>query len=183
MLPMLAAALLLLGWAPMLARLRAQRSTKAPALDRILLLATWTLCMALTASSVWQVAHAAPGAGRRIVAGLMMQWSGMALWRWARENMGDCFTQIGPAPPMLVQRGLYRRLRHPMYLATVTAALGLAVAGGGRSGYVLWALLGAVLTVRALREECLLRQYFAREWEAYARRSIGLLRRRGGSMT
>ena len=174
--PALAATLLVLGWMPMLLRLRAARPSAAPRPDRVLLGATWILCMALTLTSALDASRAAPGASRRIAAGVALQWMAMLIWSWSRAAMGSMFTQIGPAPAALVVGGPYRRLRHPMYIATAAATLGLAVAGGRRHDVALWLALCVVFTVRAWREELTLRRHFGDEWERYARHTVGILR-------
>ena len=62
-----------------------------------------------------------------------------------------------------------------MYAATAVAALGLALAGGRARGLALWALLAAVLVTRAVREEGVLRERFAGDWNDYAQRTLGFL--------
>lgn len=162
----------------MLVRLRAARPSpgSAPRPDRVLLGATWILCVALTATSAWDASRAAPAASLRITAGIVLQWVAVAIWSWARAAMGSMFTQIGIAPAALVVCGPYRRLRHPMYMATAAVALGLAVAGGRRRDLALWLALCAIFAVRARREELLLRRHFGGEWERYARHARGFLR-------
>lgn len=168
------AALMILGWAPMLVRLRAARPGAAPALDRALLVLTWIVCMLLTAGSAWDATHASPDTSPRVGAGIALQWVAMSVWIWARATMGTAFAQTG-VPPHLVARGLYGRFRHPMYAATTVAALGLALAGGRLRGFALWVLLTAVLGLRAWREERALRRHFTETWDAYAHRTLGLL--------
>ena len=168
------AGLMVLGWAPMLVRLRATRPVTAPRFDRGLLILTWILCMSLTAASTWDAAHAMPHASRRVAAGIAVQWAAMSAWSWARASMGAAFAQTG-VPPHLVARGLYRRVRHPMYVATAVAALGLALAGGRQRDFALWVFLCSVFVLRAWREERVLRQRFADGWDAYASRTLGLL--------
>jgi protein-S-isoprenylcysteine O-methyltransferase Ste14 len=162
------------GWMPMLARLRSTQSRDSASHDRILLMLTWTLCLALGAASALDVARAASHSLARICAGIALQWIAMACWSWSRTAMGDSFAQVG-VPPDLVVRGPYRRLRHPMYAATSIAALGLVIAGWRERDLVLWCALVTVLLVRAAREELVLRNTFGLRWEAYARDSFGLV--------
>lgn len=167
-------ALMVLGWAPMLVRLRAARPGAAPRLDRGLLVVTWIVCMLLTAASAWDATRALPHASRRVAAGIALQWLAMSVWGWARATMGPAFAQTG-VPPRLVAHGLYRRVRHPMYAATAVAALGLALAGGRRRDFALWVFLCCVFLLRAWREERVLRRQFTDGWDAYARGTLGLL--------
>jgi protein-S-isoprenylcysteine O-methyltransferase Ste14 len=163
-----------LGWAPMLARLRSTRPKDAPPRDRVLLVLTWTLCIALSATSAWDVAHASALHRVPIGAAIIVQWTAMAWWSWSRTVMGASFAQVG-VPSALVVRGPYRRLRHPMYVASSLAALGLAAAGGRERELVMWCMFVAVLLIRAAREELVLRRTFGPRWDAYARESIGLV--------
>ena len=78
---------------------------------------------------------------------------------------------LGEEPPVLVERGLYRITRNPMYVGVVTAVLGQAVVFGS------WriALYGALLwlwfhfVVRVL-EEPHLRKKMGPAYEEYCRR-------------
>jgi protein-S-isoprenylcysteine O-methyltransferase Ste14 len=172
--PFLYSVLVVGGWTPMLVRLRAERTSGAPAQDRLLLTLTWMLCIALTVASAWDMSRARTGSGGRIATGIALQWVAMSCWSWARAAMGTSFAQVG-LPPDLVVRGPYRHVRHPMYAATGAAALGLAIAGGRERDFVLVAALGVVLIVRAAREELVLRRHFGNRWDAYARESLGLV--------
>ena len=67
----------------------------------------------------------------------------------------------------LVQRGIFFRIRHPMYLSLILMYLGLALAWG-----VIWMLVPAVffsiLTVFiAIREEAFMLQKFGSQYESY----------------
>ncbi len=74
----------------------------------------------------------------------------------------------------LVTDGIYRWLRHPMYLA-VLLAMAAALAADPRLWRIgAWMALLAVLLVKAHREERMLRAHFA-EYDAYMRRSHRLL--------
>ncbi len=74
----------------------------------------------------------------------------------------------------LVTDGIYRWVRHPMYLA-VLLAMAAALAADPRPWRILaWIVLLAVLLAKARREEALLQERFA-EYAAYMRRSHRLL--------
>lgn len=69
----------------------------------------------------------------------------------------------------LITSGPYALVRHPMYLAVITAGI------GGLLLYRTWAMLAFAvamfgLTVRAHREEEALAAEFGAAWEAYCRR-------------
>lgn len=59
--------------------------------------------------------------------GIVLAVAGVAGYRLAGRSLGD---QLGPLvapaePAILVERGPYRRIRHPMYLAEIAMAFGL----------------------------------------------------------
>jgi protein-S-isoprenylcysteine O-methyltransferase len=174
----IAAMLLVVGWAPMLVAMARQRRATAPAVvsavDRALLVLTWGLCMALTALAALDVLHAT--APRRVAAGVALFWLSMLGWVWARAAQGEHFAQAARVPPMLVTRGPYRVVRHPLYLATALGTAGQALAAGSAGAAALWLGLAIVLGARSVREERLLRAAFGPAWNAHARRTLGWLR-------
>lgn len=76
----------------------------------------------------------------------------------------------------LVTRGIYRRMRHPMYTAifliTMAQALLLANWLAGPAGFAAFALL---YVVRIGPEERMMADQFGAEWEAYAARTPRLV--------
>lgn len=67
----------------------------------------------------------------------------------------------------LVQRGIFLKIRHPMYLSLILMYLGLALAWG-----VVWMLVPAVLfsiltVFIAIREEAFMLQKFGSQYESY----------------
>lgn len=152
-------------------RLAGRAAGFIPRLDRILLLLTWVACVALTAVTVYSVWHSVPGV--RIAAGIVLFLAGIGAWVWGRGAWKADFAQVARAPAALVTRGPYRVVRHPLYLSTLLAAGGQALAAGTRGAAALWSLLAVVLVWRARREERLLETAFGNEWRDYARRSWG----------
>lgn len=162
---------LVAGWTPMVVRLSGRSTIRAGAIERTLLGTTWLLCLGLTAAAV--VDASSSERTPLVVAGIALEWAGMLGWTWARSALGERFSQIGPATE-LVERGPYRRLRHPMYVTTWIATFGMALAGGRAREFAAWTALGLVLLSRAAIEEHDLRARFGSRWMEYARRSIGL---------
>ncbi len=111
-------------------------------------------------------------------------FGGLALYLWGLFTLGRMFAPSSgfgvrvQAAHRLVTAGPYARIRHPMYLAVIAAAL------GGLLLYRTWAALCCAvimfgLAVRARREEGVLSQEFGPEWRAYASRVPAWLPRFG----
>jgi len=108
-------------------------------------------------------------------AGIILLSAGCSLYLWGLRSLGSMF---GPssgfgvrlsAGHRLIDSGPYARVRHPMYLAVMIAALGSLLL------YRTWATLAFAvimlgLVVRARREERVLAQEFGQEWRVYAAR-------------
>ncbi len=111
---------------------------------------------------------------RQVLAGAwVMAGAGVLLGLWALSCNRPGNFNIQPLPReggQLVQSGLYRWIRHPMYTAVM--ALGLALAW---TAHTLWAaaayaVLVAVLTNKARFEECWMRNRHP-AYAAYAART------------
>ena len=108
-------------------------------------------------------------------AGIILLSAGCSLYLWGLRSLGSMF---GPssgfgvrlsAGHRLIDSGPYARVRHPMYLAVMIAALGSLLL------YRTWATLAFAvlmlgLVVRSRREERVLAQEFGQEWREYAAR-------------
>jgi protein-S-isoprenylcysteine O-methyltransferase Ste14 len=145
-------------------------------LDVTLLLLTWLAGAGLTFFAVRRV-RLAPHPWR-IWAGVVLFIVGVAAWTWIRLARGTDYAQLPRAPRVLVTRGPYRVVRHPLYLATVCAGLGQLVAGATLECLVFWILLVATFAVRSAREERLLEAAFGTTWQAYVRAVPPLLPKR-----
>lgn len=76
----------------------------------------------------------------------------------------------------IVQRGLYRKLRHPSYLGVILVPIGAALALSSLLGIVLGgALMIAVIVARIRDEERVLHEAFGAEYEAYSARTWRLV--------
>ena len=122
--------------------------------------------------------------------GATLHWTGVALTAAGLAIRIHGMTQLGVrfTPNLVIQpghvletRGLYRHIRHPGYLGAWVAALGGAIAFGSILGLALALIFGALLRLRARREEDLLEQHFGEAWRVYCARTGAFLPRFIGS--
>lgn len=129
----------------------------------------WITTLAPLAALVWMTAGALnphrPWDGARI-AGFALGSVFLTLVFLARLQLGDSFS-IAPQARKLVTKGIYSKVRHPVYVFGELAILGIAL-------YLhLWALLVGVLlivpvqVVRARAEERVLLEKFGEEYLRY----------------
>lgn len=114
------------------------------------------LLIALLASPPLAFVPDSPGA----VLGLSLSIAALALVLYAAASLRAVNFSVLPEPVVggtLIERGPYRRVRHPMYAAVLLAGAGAVVANGDAI-HALWlALLVLVLWIKIGREERLLR--------------------------
>lgn len=113
------------------------------------LLTVWLVVVVLTARPAWSWAL---GLGAPIALG------GLALGGGAVSSFG---TQITPSPQPrnekgLVDVGVYRLVRHPMYGAVFLSTFGLAVAALSWSGVAVAVVIAGFLRLKSAREERIL---------------------------
>ena len=114
----------------------------------------------------------AGGARDGRLAGAVAFASGIALYRWGAASLGDALSPlIGPNPRgRLVTVGLYRRIRHPMYLGQLLIAVGAPATLGCRWAFAVSFAAAVVLFVRIPIEENALSKMYA-EYPIYRSRS------------
>jgi protein-S-isoprenylcysteine O-methyltransferase Ste14 len=107
----------------------------------------------------------------RLVGALLFA-AGVALYRTAGRSLGAALSPfVGPrAGSGLVTGGLYRYVRHPIYVSEAMIAVGAPLTLGSR--YVLWLAVPAVavLVLRVVREEAALARTFP-NYACYAART------------
>lgn len=96
-----------------------------------------------------------PGATEWRATGVVLFAAGIGLYRAAGRTLGDALSPfIEPREgTRLVTHGLYRHLRHPIYLGQAMIALGAPLVLGGRATLALSGAAVAVLALRIAREE------------------------------
>ena len=113
--------------------------------------------------------------GLGVVAGLHNTLSYLALclsiacavlWFIARWQLGNSFSVTAQARH-LVTRGLYSKIRHPIYVFGTLAFLFVVLALQGWSGLIIWVVVLTIQVVRLKREERVLAETFGAEYTAY----------------
>lgn len=88
------------------------------------------------------------------------------LWFIARWQLGDAFS-VTPQARQLVKRGLYSKIRHPIYVFGTLAFLFIVLAIQGPSALLICAVVILIQVVRVRREERVLAEAFGAEYTAY----------------
>jgi protein-S-isoprenylcysteine O-methyltransferase Ste14 len=102
--------------------------------------------------------------------GLCLSAAAAPWWFVARWQLGTSFS-VGPKARQLVTRGLYSKLRHPVYVFGSLAWLGALLALLGWSALIIWLVVVVIEIGRARREERVLAVEFGPEYEAYRSRT------------
>jgi len=105
--------------------------------------------------------------------GLILYGLGLVLMSWSRAALGRMYSGelTIQKSHQLIKIGLYRYIRHPIYLGMLSSALGLSFLFRSWIGLVVMIPIVASLIFRIRDEEALLHKEFGSEWEAYGKRS------------
>jgi protein-S-isoprenylcysteine O-methyltransferase Ste14 len=103
-------------------------------------------------------------------AGLIVSGTAAVLWFLARWQLGTSFS-VDPEARKLVKRGLYARIRHPIYLFGDLAYLGALLALQTWWALLVWLMVAIEDVRRARREEVVLAEAFGAEYTAYRSRT------------
>ena len=165
---------LLIVW---LAMLFGRKSTKQSetAWERVqhvvpVLVAFWLLF-----ESSWSVLNlrAFPETPAVLWAGVLLTALGVGTSVWARLSLGANWSGMVTLKKghELVRRGLYRRIRHPIYTGILLGFVGTALIKGHVRSWVGLAILWTSFYFKARREERFLRQEFGDGFEEHARQT------------
>ena len=104
------------------------------------------------------------------VAGFILFVSAFALLTWARASLGNSFS-VTPQAKVLVTRGLYSKVRHPVYVFGILFLIGMALYAGYPWAVFPLLLLVPVQVIRARAEEKVLIEKFGEEYLQYRKRT------------
>ena len=102
--------------------------------------------------------------------GLILAASTLPLWVVARRQLGGAFS-AKPEARYLVTRGLYAKIRHPIYVFGCLAYFGSLLALQVWPILAAWLALTPIEVVRARREDRVLADAFGPEYAAYRRQT------------
>ena len=100
------------------------------------------------------------------IVGILVFVGALAIWILARVELGNSYSVL-PRAKELVQPKIYSKVRHPMYVFSSLAALGLVIMLNTFIFYLLWAVLVLLQIGRAKKEEEVLKEKFSGNWEEY----------------
>lgn len=103
------------------------------------------------------------------VFGLILALASLGLWTTARIQLGRSFS-IAPKATALVTRGIYSKIRNPIYVFSATWIAGLALALGQPVALLLLPLI-PMQVARARRESRVLEAKFGEEYREYRRKT------------
>jgi len=98
--------------------------------------------------------------------GLLLLLPGFILWTLARFQLGSSFT-ASPQAIRLVHRGLYSRIRNPVYVFGSSVIAGLILFLGRPLGLLVFAIILPLQIWRAGKEAQVLEAKFGEEYRAY----------------
>jgi protein-S-isoprenylcysteine O-methyltransferase Ste14 len=117
---------------------------------------------------------AAPGLSSAL--GLLLELLGMWLALGARIQLGFFTAGRTAENPVLVKRGFYRHIRHPIYAGTFLVTFGWTLIYGAPVTAILTLIIGAIFAHRRMAsEEAAMRARFGEEYDAYRRETDALV--------
>jgi protein-S-isoprenylcysteine O-methyltransferase Ste14 len=112
-------------------------------------------------ASAWQLHH---------TIGVAITVPSWLLWARSRYDLGASFTGRAEAKA-LVTRGIYSKIRHPIYIFGECLSAGLFIFIGQPLLWLLFAVAIPLQVMRARKEERVLEAAFGEEYRAYRRRT------------
>ena len=113
------------------------------------------------------------------IGGFLIFLTGLAMAIWARLHLGQYWSDkvMLQAGHRLVRSGPYAHMRHPIYSGVLLGIAGTALVLGEWRGLLSFLLMLANYSIKARREDTILRAQFGAEFDDYKRRAGFLLPR------
>jgi protein-S-isoprenylcysteine O-methyltransferase Ste14 len=120
--------------------------------------------------------------GATVAAGVVVTAAGATLIALGVRRLGIAGTlfvrEYATLPPLLERDGIFRELRHPLFVGGAVLALGTAIVLGNGGGLALAAVNLLAIPVYVRFEDARCGQIFGREYDAYRERVGGAVPRR-----
>jgi protein-S-isoprenylcysteine O-methyltransferase Ste14 len=108
--------------------------------------------------------------------GLLLELLGMWLALGARIQLGYFTAGRTPEHPVLVKRGFYRYIRHPIYAGTFLVTFAWTLIYGAPVTAILTLIIGAIFAHQQMKsEEGAMRMRFGEEYDDYVRETDALV--------
>lgn len=104
------------------------------------------------------------------IAGLCLCAFGLVMLTIARFQLGNSFS-VTPQAKALVTRGIYSRIRHPVYIFGSVAIAGLILYLRQPWFLLVLSLLIPIQVIRARQEQAVLEQHFGDQYRQYKRQT------------
>ncbi|TSD03078.1 MAG: hypothetical protein Athens071416_338 [Parcubacteria group bacterium Athens0714_16] len=90
----------------------------------------------------------------------------LIIWIIARIQLGNSFSLL-PKTHNLIANGIYSKIRHPIYVCSTIATIGLVLCFDYWWTFIILILFIFVQFYRAHKEDVLLKKKFEKQWENY----------------
>jgi protein-S-isoprenylcysteine O-methyltransferase Ste14 len=108
--------------------------------------------------------------------GLLIELCGMWMALGARIQLGFFTSGKSAENPVLVKRGVYRYIRHPIYAGTFLVLLAWPLVYGAPVTAMLTLIVGVIFCYRRMKQEdAVMLERFGAEYEAYMRETDALI--------
>jgi protein-S-isoprenylcysteine O-methyltransferase Ste14 len=104
------------------------------------------------------------------IIGVCVTFLALLFWIKARIDLGKAFSLM-PKTASLITKGLYRKIRNPMYLFGSIAIFGLLIALNNVYLYIIFLALLFIQGLRSRKEEALLLQKFGEKYLTYKKQT------------
>ena len=118
---------------------------------------------------IWDQLRGQPWTWMQTV-GICLMIPGFLLWLTAHIQLGTSFS-LTPQARKLVTRGVYSKIRNPIYIFSLVFLTGLALLLGRPLLLALGAVIVPIQIVRARREAAVLEEKFGEEYRQYRART------------